>query len=231
MNVSDAVRQRRSVRDFRPDPVPKALLAEVLDAARWAPSGSNIQAWRIVAVTGAARDAIVEMTRSAVSAPGFGKSADPFPIYPPELWEPLRTRRYTLAEDMYRALGIPREDKPARLRHVARNFEFFGAPVGLFFVIDQRVAHGQWAHLGMLIQSVALLLEELGEPLMTSTLLLPGDEFPMTDASEIHVRLGKTVEIVRDGGNCGLEPTTVVDLSGEAPVVVRDICASAPSAT
>ena len=78
MNVSDAVRQRRSVRDFRPDPVPKALLAEVLDAARWAPSGSNIQAWRIVAVTGAARDAIVEMTRSAVSAPGFGKSADPW---------------------------------------------------------------------------------------------------------------------------------------------------------
>ena len=132
MNVSDAVRQRRSVRDFRPDPVPKSLLTEVLDAARWAPSGSNIQAWRIIAVAGAERDAIVEMTRSAASAPGFGKTADPFPIYPPELWEPLRTRRYALAEDMYRALGIPREDKPARLRHVARNFEFFGAPVGLF---------------------------------------------------------------------------------------------------
>jgi nitroreductase len=63
---------------------------------------------------------------------------------------------------MYRALGIPREDKAARLRHVARNFELFGAPVALFFVIDRRVAHGQWAHLGMLIQTVALLLEERG---------------------------------------------------------------------
>lgn len=162
MNVSDAVRQRRSIRDFRPDPIPRAVLAEVLDTARWAPSGSNIQAWRIIAVAGAERDAIVAMAREAASAPAFGATADPFPIYPPELWEPLRTRRYTLAEDMYRALGIPREDKPARLRHVARNFEFFGAPVGLFFVIDQRVAHGQWAHLGMLIQTVALLLEERG---------------------------------------------------------------------
>jgi nitroreductase len=162
MKVSDAVRQRRSIRDFRSDPVPQALLTEVLDTARWAPSGSNIQAWRIIAVAGAERDAIVDMARNASSAPGFGKTQDPFPIYPPELWEPLRTRRFTLAEEMYRALGIPREDKPARLRHVARNFEFFGAPVGLFFVIDQRVAHGQWAHLGMLIQTVALLLEERG---------------------------------------------------------------------
>ncbi len=162
MNVSDAVRQRRSIRDFRPDPVPRALLADILDAARWAPSGSNIQAWRIIAVAGAERDAIVEMARNASSTPGFGRTEDDFPIYPPELWEPLRTRRYTLAEDMYRALGIPREDKPARLRNVARNFEFFGAPVGLFFVIDRRVAHGQWAHLGMLIQTVALLLEERG---------------------------------------------------------------------
>ena len=89
-------------------------------------------------------------------------AADLYPIYPPNLWEPLRSRRYALAEDMYRALGIPRDDKAARLRHVAKNFEFFGAPVGLFFVIDRRLAHGQWAHLGMLIQTIALLLEERG---------------------------------------------------------------------
>ncbi|MCZ8132629.1 MAG: L-threonylcarbamoyladenylate synthase [Steroidobacteraceae bacterium] len=66
-----------------------------------------------------------------------------------------------------------------------------------------------------------LLLEELGEPLMSSTLTLPGDEYPMTDAAEIHERLGHQVELVLDGGNCGLEPTTVVDLAGSAPVVIR----------
>lgn len=161
MNVTEAVRQRRSIRDFLPDPVPVDLLQEVFDAARWAPSGGNIQAWRIVAVAGAERDAVIRMVRETRPDPQR-ESTNPHPIYPANLWEPLRTRRYTLAEDMYRALGIPREDKPARLRHVARNFEFFGAPVGLFFVIDQRVGHGQWAHLGMLIQTVALLLEERG---------------------------------------------------------------------
>jgi len=161
MTVSEAVRNRRSIRNFLPDPVSVEVLRDVFDAARWAPSGSNIQAWRIIAVTGTERDAVIRMTLETQSDPARGAS-DPYPIYPPNLWEPLRTRRFALAEDMYRALEIPRADKSARLRHVTRNFEFFGAPVGLFFVIDRRLVHGQWAHLGMLIQTVALLLEERG---------------------------------------------------------------------
>jgi nitroreductase len=161
MTVTEAVRRRRSIRAFLPTVVSEATLREVLDTARWAPSGSNVQAWKVIAVTGAERDAIVRMALESLGTPSM-TSNDEFPIYPPNLWEPLRSRRFALAEDMYRALGIPREDKPARLRHVARNFELFGAPVGLFFVIDRRLAHGQWAHLGMLIQTVALLLEERG---------------------------------------------------------------------
>ena len=66
-----------------------------------------------------------------------------------------------------------------------------------------------------------LLLEELGEPLMSSTLSLPGDKYPLTDAAEIYARLKNEVAVVLDGGNCGLDPTTVVDLAGAAPVVVR----------
>ncbi len=66
-----------------------------------------------------------------------------------------------------------------------------------------------------------LLLGELGEPLMSSTLTLPGEPYPLTDAEEIHERLGRDVDLVLDGGNCGLEPTTVVDLAGDSPVVVR----------
>jgi tRNA threonylcarbamoyl adenosine modification protein (Sua5/YciO/YrdC/YwlC family) len=91
--------------------------------------------------------------------------------------------------------------------------------------VPRRLQHAKRSTIGIRIPDhrvPQLLLEELGEPLMTSTLLLPGDEFPMTDAVEIHARLGKTVDIVLDGGNCGLEPTTVVDLAGEAPVVVRE---------
>jgi tRNA threonylcarbamoyl adenosine modification protein (Sua5/YciO/YrdC/YwlC family) len=66
-----------------------------------------------------------------------------------------------------------------------------------------------------------LLLAELGEPLMSSTLLLPGDEMPMTDGREIQKRLHHSVDAVIDGGNCGLEPTSVIDLAGAAPVVTR----------
>jgi tRNA threonylcarbamoyl adenosine modification protein (Sua5/YciO/YrdC/YwlC family) len=68
---------------------------------------------------------------------------------------------------------------------------------------------------------VQMLLDEVHVPLMSTTLVLPGDELPMTDATEIHERIGHAVDVVLDGGNCGLEPTTVVDLSGEAPEVLR----------
>lgn len=66
-----------------------------------------------------------------------------------------------------------------------------------------------------------MLLEELSEPLMSSTLILPGEPYPMTDAQEIRERLKGQVEVILDGGNCGMEPTTVVDLAGGAPVVIR----------
>src|SRR5262245_6078959 len=65
------------------------------------------------------------------------------------------------------------------------------------------------------------ILSELGEPIMSSTLLMPGDEFPMTDAREIQERLYHVVDAVIDGGNCGHEPTSVIDLTGPAPVVIR----------
>lgn len=66
-----------------------------------------------------------------------------------------------------------------------------------------------------------LILAELGEPIMSSTLLLPGDDLPMTDAREIQERLFHHVDAVIDGGNCGHEPTSVIDLAGIAPVVAR----------
>lgn len=66
-----------------------------------------------------------------------------------------------------------------------------------------------------------LLMSELGEPLMSSTLLMPGDSDPLTDAREIQDRLYHQVDAVIDGGNCGLEPTSVIDLEGPAPLVAR----------
>jgi nitroreductase len=99
--------------------------------------------------------------KKAIAENPFASEAE-MNVYPPSLWEPYRTRRYAVGEQMYELLGIPREDKPARLMHLARNFEFFGAPVGLFFSVDRRFDKPQWAHLGMFMQSIALVAVERG---------------------------------------------------------------------
>ena len=157
MKVSDALRKRISTRAFKPDPVSESVIRDILDVARFAPSGGNLQPWKVIVVAGAERDAVVALAKANLP----GDDGDR-PVYPANLWEPYRTRRFKLGEDMYALLGIPRDNKPGRLMHLAQNFDFFGAPVGLFFVIEKRMGHGQWAHLGMFMQSVALAAIERG---------------------------------------------------------------------
>lgn len=148
------------MRAFLPTPLLESLVREILDAARWAPSGGNLQPRKVIAVAGAERQAVVELARRGGST-GCDEVGDRA-VYPANLWEPYRTRRYKIGEDLYASLGIARENRVGRLAHLARNFEFFGAPVGVFFVIDQRMGHGQWAHLGMFMQSIALAAIERG---------------------------------------------------------------------
>lgn len=157
MDVTQAIKTRISVRAFKPDPLPEILVREIIDVARYAPSGGNLQPWKVIAVAGAERDAVVALAKANLP----GDEGERL-IYPANLWDPYRTRRYKLGEDMYALLGIPRENKGARLKHLAQNYEFFGAPVGLFFVIDKGMGHGQWAHMGMFMQSLALAAEERG---------------------------------------------------------------------
>lgn len=157
MNVSDAIEHRISVRAFMDRPVDKALVAEILERAARAPSGGNLQPWRVYALTGAP---LAEL-KAAVAANPFGETPE-YDVYPPNLWEPLRTRRYQNGEQLYEAIGIPREDKPARLRQLAKNGELFGAPVGLFFCLDRKVGPPQWSDVGMYMQNVMLLAAERG---------------------------------------------------------------------
>jgi nitroreductase len=157
MNVSEAVSARISIRAFRADPVPGELIREILEAAARAPSGGNLQPWRVYALTGEPLAAL----KADVAANPFGEEPE-YDVYPPNLWDPLRTRRFECGEDLYATIGIPREDKPARLRQLARNGELFGAPVGLFFCIDRRCGPPQWSDVGMLMQTVMLLAVERG---------------------------------------------------------------------
>jgi len=159
--VSEILKTRISTRAFLDTPVAESEVRTILDIARYAPSGGNLQPWKIHVVTGAARQRVIDGARQSLSGNPFAVESE-LKIYPENLWEPYRTRRYALGEAMYEQLGIPREDKAGRLAHLARNFEFFGAPVGMFFTLDRRFDKGQWAHLGMMMLAISLVAEERG---------------------------------------------------------------------
>jgi nitroreductase len=156
MNVSEAVARRISVRAFKPDPVPGATVREILELAHRAPSGGNLQPWRVWALAG---EPLAEFKALVTTTPMEEPEYD---VYPPNLWDPFRTRRFECGEDLYSSIGIPREDRPARFRQLANNTNFFGAPVGLFFGLDRSLGLPQWADVGMFMQTVMLLAQERG---------------------------------------------------------------------
>ena len=161
MKVADAVAARFSARAFLDQPVPARQIRRILDRARQAPSGGNLQPWHVYVVAGQPlQDLLAQIRRRAAAAPRG--EAPEYNVYPPELHEPYRSRRHKCGEDLYAALGIPREDKPARLRQFAKNLQGFGAPMVLFFSIDRAMGQNQWAHLGMFMQTVMLLAIEEG---------------------------------------------------------------------
>ncbi len=153
MDVAQALHARRSVRAFLPDVPPAALVQSILEQAARAASGGNLQPWRVVALTGAPLQSLVA---AVAQAEAWGEVQDGG-HYPPQLWEPYRTRRFANGEDMYRALGLAREDKAGRLDQFARNAAFFGAPVGVLVCMDERMGLPQWVDAGIYLQSVMLL--------------------------------------------------------------------------
>lgn len=159
--MDTGILDRRSIRAFLNQPVEAAIIKDILDVARWAPSGGNLQPWKVIAVSGNARDQVIATARDVLSTNPAGE-ADEVPIYPADLGEPYRSRRATAGEALTQALGIAQDDKPARFAQAARNFQFFDAPVGLFFVVDKAMGKGQWAHLGMFMQSIALAAHARG---------------------------------------------------------------------
>jgi nitroreductase len=161
MDVRDAVASRFSCRAFLPTPVPLATVREILERAARAPSGGNLQPWRVHALAGAVLEDLKARIRPHAPNNPRGEGAE-YQVYPSPLKEPYNTRRFEVGADLYRAIGIPREDRPGRYRQYARNFEFFGAPVGLLFTIDRSMGAPQWSDLGMYVQTVMLLARAYG---------------------------------------------------------------------
>jgi nitroreductase len=161
MKVSEAIESRITTRAFLDKPVPGAVLRQILETAKRAPSGGNLQPWHVWVLGGDEMVRFKALIKEKLPVSPRGEGTE-YQIYPPELKEPYKARRFKCGEDMYGTINIPREDKFGRLLNFARNFEFFGAPAAFFFAIDRTMQQGQWADLGMFMQSIMLLAREHG---------------------------------------------------------------------
>lgn len=184
--VDAAMAGRRSVRAFLPREIAAERVDEILRIAARAPSGTNLQPWRVHVVTGRSRERLVIQVCAAFDA--AANEAEPaytaeYAYYPAEFFEPYLSRRRKVGWDLYGLLGIARGDKARMHAQHRRNFEFFGAPVGLMFTIDRRLALGSWLDYGMYLQNVMLAARARGL-----------DTCPQAAWIDYHRSIGKLLE-------------------------------------
>lgn len=160
VTVQDAILSRRSVRAFLPDPVPHDLLRRLMEIARYAPSGSNIQPWKVHVLTG---NGLTRFTDAVIAAADAGEAQEmEYHYYAPEWREPFLARRRACGFGLYGALGVERKDMAARKEAFYRNYRFFGAPAGFLFWIPSDLEHGSWLDYGMFIYTIALAARDYG---------------------------------------------------------------------
>jgi nitroreductase len=160
MDVFEAIYSRRSVRGYLQKPVARETLERIMVAAARAPSGTNMQPWRVYVVSGRAKEALIsDVKETRVREPHRERAKPPAGEYeynPEPLFEPYGSRRRKLGWDLYRLHGVAHGDRIASWEVAGRNFEFFGAPVGMIFSIDRKLQAGSWLDYGMFIQTLML---------------------------------------------------------------------------
>ena len=161
--AAEAITSRKSIRRFLPDPVSRETVERLLAVASRAPSGTNIQPWRVYVVAGQAKEKLSAAILEAHDA-GGGNERE-YNYYPLEFTEPYLGRRRKIGWDLYGLLGIEKGDKDKMHAQHGRNFLFFDAPVGLFFTIDRTLEIGSWFDYGMFLQSI--MVAARGEGLHT----------------------------------------------------------------
>ena len=152
--VANTIKARKSVRAFTNQPVSLEDIKDILDAARYAPSGTNTQPWEVAVVQGATKRKLVAALLEKFDE--GGKEKMDYHYYPESWIAPYKQRRLACGLALYSALEIKREDKERQREHWRRNFEGFDAPVLLFFSIDKILATGSYLDYGMFLQNVSL---------------------------------------------------------------------------
>jgi nitroreductase len=161
--VDAAISGRRSVRAFRAEAVPESIVREILQVSARAPSGTNTQPWKVHVLTGAARQRLCDRIVAAFNDPvESARHVEEYPYYPREWVSPYIDRRRKVGFDLYGLLGIGKGDRDRMQAQHARNFEFFGAPVGLIFTIDRVMQQGSWLDYGMFLQNIMIAARARG---------------------------------------------------------------------
>ena len=155
LSAEEAITSRHSIRAFLPTPVPHELLERVLAVAARAPSGTNTQPWKVYVLRGAAKKALSQRIVAAYDDPEEREThTEEYAYYPIEWKPPFIDRRRKVGWDLYGLLGIAKTDKTRMHLQHSRNYDFFGAPVGLMFTIDRIMRQGSWLDFGMFLQSI-----------------------------------------------------------------------------
>ncbi len=153
--VDTAIITRRSLRAFLPTPVPRETIEAILEVAARAPSGTNTQPWKVYVLTGEAKAELSCKVAAAYDDPEErARHSEEYAYYPTEWKSPFIDRRRKVGWDLYGLLGIAKTDKARMHAQHRRNYEFFGAPVGLIFTINRVMRQGSWLDYGMFLQSV-----------------------------------------------------------------------------
>lgn len=160
MHIDDALTKRRSARAFRPDPVPRDVLEDILRIAARAPSGTNVQPWKIHVVAGEVRARL----EREVLAHRETRPPDEKPEFPRtgKRKEPYISRMRKLGKEMYTLLGVPKGDQEANWRQWGRNYQFFDAPVGLILTIDKDLDMMSYVDVGMFAMAIMLAAKARG---------------------------------------------------------------------
>src|ERR1700692_2207450 len=154
--VDEAIVSRASVRAFLPPPVDRATVEELLAVASRSPSGSNIQPWKVRVVGGEVKANLAQAILDAIARDGFEKYQREWNYYPVQWREPFLGRRRKIGWDMYGLLGVGKGDREGTHQARLRNYEFFGAPVGMIFTLDEDLEIGSWLDLGILLRAIMI---------------------------------------------------------------------------
>lgn len=160
LSAEEAIRSRRSIRAFLPEPVGDETVAAILELAARAPSGTNIQPWQVLVLRGEPLAALARELHALSLAGDPG--TEEFAYYPRQWREPYLSRRRKVGWDLYGALGIAKGDSERMRRQLARNFLFFDAPVGLIFTIDRDLERGSWLDYGMFLENIMIAARAFG---------------------------------------------------------------------